>query len=60
MQDFDNIKKRLGMSTTMPVGTGATAPVMMGSAHTHDSHTHDHSDEDDCDNTSPKGGCGCC
>ncbi len=60
MSDFDDIKRRLSMSTTMPAGTAV-------SGHKHDDLENeekecdeDH-DDDDHDHTSPTGGCcGCC
>lgn len=42
MNNFSDIKKRLSMSTTMPIGTGGNSGGwLMGSAHKH-SHTHNH------------------
>ncbi len=54
MSNFNDIKKRLSMSTTMPLGTGgesSNAQWMMGSGHTHEHNAdgsccgHDHSHE---------------
>ena len=65
MSNFNDIKKRLAMSTTLPAGTGgSTSEWLMGSAaagQNHD-HAHHHEESDECDKgrTNPSGGCGCC
>ncbi len=39
MSDFNNIKKRLGLSTTLPLGAAGTSSYMTGSL-LHGGHTH--------------------
>ncbi len=68
MNNFSDIKKRLSMSTTMPIGTdsgNSNKSWLMGSSthnHKHDGSCcgHDHDHEDNCeeeDHTNPSGGC---
>ena len=73
MNNFSDIKRRLSMSTTMPIGTGGgdESGYLMGSAHNHShthnhdgsccgndhDHKHEHDDECDEDHTNPSGGC---
>lgn len=71
MSSFNDIKKRLASSTTMPAGTGGGVGWLMGSARGH-AHHHDHAhaadgsccgghhhhhDDDEDDTTNPSGGC---
>ena len=75
MSNFNDIKKRLAMSTTMPAGSGGAPQWMMGSAahHHHEhkadgsccdhdhSHDHDHDDdEDECDGDHTNPSGSCC
>ncbi|HRQ61127.1 MAG TPA: hypothetical protein PLO23_06410 [Alphaproteobacteria bacterium] len=55
MSTFSEIKKRLGLSTTLPLGSASTTPLTGSHLHSHShdhghgcgcSHSHDDEDED--------------
>lgn len=56
MSNFEDIKKRLTMSTTLPANSAAGLQSVTNSA------PQSHDDDDECeeDHTNPSGGCGCC
>jgi hypothetical protein len=62
MKDFDKIKRALSLSSTLPIVSAGSQPILMGSTHIHSADGsccggghHHHDDEEDT--TNPRGGC---